>query len=135
MKKPTIDSIKIVVTIDEYPDLSYLDQFENSQDPEERKYYEQDQERKRQYNEGYWNCIGIQAQTEIKIPGKYGSTLHTITSPGLWGIESNSGNQYFKKVAREEADNLKHDLRALNVSLKGYNDKRLKALGEFITDI
>lgn len=139
MKKPTIDSIKIVVTIDEYPDLSYLDQFENSQDPEECKYYERDQERKRQYNDGYWNCIAIQAQATIQIEQTNITpkcwTLHTITSPGLWGIESNSGNDYFMEIAAEEVDGLHADLRALNVALRGFNKLKAEALEEFIQDI
>lgn len=137
MKKPTINSIKIVVTIDEYPDLSYLDQFENSQDPEERKYYKQDQERKRQYNEGRWNCIGIQAQATIQIEQTDSKcwSLHRITSPGLWGIESESGVVYFNDVAREECNSLEHDLRALNVAMRGYNNKVNEAMSEFITDM
>ena len=138
MKKPTIGSIKIVVTIDEWPDLSYLDQFKNSQDPEEQKHYIQDQERKRQYKAGYWNFIGIQAQATIQIehpgtPKCY--TCHTITSPGLWGIESNSGNDYFMEVAEEEVDALHADLRALNVALRGFSKLKAEALEEFITDM
>ena len=130
MKKVTIGEIMIEVVGDEFPDLSYLDQFENSGDPILRVNHKANQERKQAYNEAKWWCIGIRASANIDIhqDDKH-RTTHSISSPGLWGIESDSDKSYFEEVAREELNQLYHDLTALNVDVsdfKWHGDEAIK---------
>lgn len=110
---------------DEYPDLSYLDQFEDSNDSEERKYYKRDQERKSEYG-AYWYMLGIVAYAEIGIPilkpnGEVSHyTIQKVSSGGLWGIESDSGEDYFESIEREELDSLREILKSMNVNIREF---------------
>lgn len=45
-----------------------------------------------------WHMIGIVAEAEITVAG----VIQTITSGGLWGIESDSSDDYLREVADEE---------------------------------
>lgn len=54
-----------------------------------------------------WHFVGIQARATIKIP--YGTNPDCwinskMLSPGLWGIESDSGDEYFQEVYQEERE-------------------------------
>lgn len=67
--------------------------------------------------------VGIFVEAEILVPGGlYDSkgepvmTTQTIRSPGLWGIESDSEQSYFREVAGEEIDALIDQLTALGIS-------------------
>ncbi len=63
---------------------------------------QQDFERMEAYNRNYWGLVGIQAKASIVING----VCQRIGSGGLWGIESDSGQDYLKEVAREQLDEL-----------------------------
>ena len=68
-------------------------------------------------NRGDWCMVGVRAEAEISIPTGPGySTLQTIHSGGLWGIESNSGADYIASVEKDELDNLRAQLTALGFS-------------------
>lgn len=123
-------SIKVCKIVDEYPDLSHLDQYENSTDKDEKKYYKKDQERKKAYNEDYWHMVGIRVEAKIGIGTEKSRTIQTISSAGLWGIESDSDKDYFTTVAIEEADELRDQLDALNIDLADFNDLLEEALTE-----
>jgi len=93
-----------IVRPDEYPDLTWLDT-------------ESDRERLDAFHEGAWHMIGIQATTDILIPLDGYCVSQTISSPGLWGVESDAGEAHFDKVFAEECDSLAAMLGALGVKL------------------
>ncbi len=68
-------------------------------------------DRYRQYQNGDFGFVGIQAEAEIVVNG----VCQIITSGGLWGIESDSGPQYLSEVEQEEIDQLKAILGSLLV--------------------
>ena len=123
---PFLYDMEVKTVYDDYPDLSYLDQYEDSDDPEEQKYYEQDQKRKESYGDT-WNMVGIKAVATIYIPFKVVTNkgeeinfhVETIDSGGLWSIESDSDKTYFTEVAEDQINHLKGYLDMLNVNTKG----------------
>jgi hypothetical protein len=96
-----VTEIKCEQLIDEYPDLSWLDQFKDSTDPEEQLYYKRDQERLAAYGDD-WHMVGIRAVAKVKVPTQGSWIMTRISSPGLWGIESDSAESYFNEVFQEE---------------------------------
>lgn len=62
------------------------------------KYGLQDYQRVRDLDRGEWCYLGVYATAQIVV----GDTVQTIKSPGLWGVESDSGEDYLKLVADEE---------------------------------
>lgn len=81
-----------------------------------------DFKRMEEYNQGYWQFIGVGAEAEISIPdgGRTSRDVATavvqhITSGGLWGIESDSGD-YLNEVGQEQLSELKTQLLALGFS-------------------
>lgn len=106
------------------PSFNYVDKHghalpENT--PEEvRKYVRQDYERMEDLHRGDWCFIGIRAEAEV-MPNtvldtpdgkKWHGVVQRVTSGGLWGIESDSGESYFSEVEQEELSNLKDELKA-----------------------
>lgn len=71
-----------------------------------------DYERMESYNNGDWSYIGIRAECEIVI----GNVCQTITSGGLWGIESDSDESHFVSVEDEELHELRSQLYELGFS-------------------
>ena len=63
---------------DEYPDTSWLDD-------------DAGRERLDAFREGTWHLIGIQASANVLIPLGSHFVTQTVTSPGLFGIESDFG--------------------------------------------
>jgi hypothetical protein len=84
---------------DPYPDASYLDQ-------------EGFEDRRQQYENQQFEFIGIRAEAEIVIAG----VCQTITSGGLWGIESDSTPEYLTEVEQEETEQLWAILQSLGFS-------------------
>lgn len=67
------------------------------------EYRAQDQTRLDAWRAGDWSFIGIQAEATIYVPiGQGCFSTYTLTSPGLWGIESDSGEECFAEVFEEE---------------------------------
>lgn len=62
----------------------------------------EDYKRMEQFQNGSVCMIGIRAQATIKIPLNGSTYLQTFKSPGVWSIESDSGDEYFKEVFGEE---------------------------------
>lgn len=88
-----------------------------------RGYVRQDYERMESLNAGNWCFIGIRAEAEIRYPymteGRGGRTYFktdVITSDGLYGIESDAGDDHIKSTIQEELSQLKAQLLALGVS-------------------
>lgn len=93
----------------------------NDEDPE-TSYLEQDEfkERYEQYKNDQFSFVGVKVVAEVytkQAAGGYRS--HTIESGGLWGIESDSGKEYFAEVANDEAGQLKDELQKLNIDMAG----------------
>jgi hypothetical protein len=84
--------------IDHDPDYSYLDPIEN-------------RDRLNGLYEGNWHYIGIMARAVVTING----TIQTIRSGGLWGIESDSGEDYLTSVENEEKEALIDILSTLGI--------------------
>ncbi len=84
---------------DLFPDASYLEA-------------ESFQERRQQYDNGDFGFIGIRAEAEIVVAG----VCQTITSGGLWGIESDSAHDYLFEIEQEEIEQLQEILQALGFS-------------------
>ena len=102
---PKVQSIRVRVMPDEDPDTSHFD----SGDPE---YKDQDEDRREQYERGDFSFVGVRAEAEVVIEG----VVQTLTSGALWGIESDSGEEYIEGVALEEYDGLRDILKAVGVS-------------------
>lgn len=73
-------------------------------------YGKQDFERMESLNNGNWCFIGIIAKAEIRTKN---GTSQTITSGGLWGIESDSGEDYLGQVGKEQLEGLRQELKSL----------------------
>ena len=88
---------KAMVTIerqivdDQNPDASFLEQ--------EGMGFE---DRLAAYRNGDFSFVGVRAVATIKTPYGHDFIESKLTSPGLWGIESDSGETYFNEVFAEE---------------------------------
>jgi hypothetical protein len=76
------------------------------------KYTKQDYARMQAYNNQDWCYIGIRAESKIVVDGH----IQTITSSGLWGIESDSDRDYLESIESEELADLRTQLYALGFS-------------------
>ena len=117
-----IESISCQQIFDVDGDISYLQQYDiNSKNHEERKYALQDKKRLEAYYNDEWYFIGIQAKAKIRING----ISQTINSGGLYGIESDSGDEYFDEVFEEQKEDLKNNLLELGFSEKEIAQKEV----------
>lgn len=82
-----------------------------------RKYGMQDYRRAEDYGNG-WSYVGIYAEATIEVNGRE----QTIRSGGCYGIESDSGEDYFAEVAADALNELAADLSAL-----GFSRRAIKA--------
>lgn len=73
-----------------------------------KKYGLQDFERMEKLNKGYWYFMGIRAEARTWNPKN--ELTQKITSGGLYGIESDAGNDCFKEVEAEELSQLRGEL-------------------------
>lgn len=107
MLKAKIERVWVEVLPDTDPDTSYLYQA----DPDFS-------ERRELYERGGFDFVGVRACAELRFETEQGGWIigPTITTPGLWGIESDSGEDYLQEVGAEEADQLPDMLQALGVS-------------------
>lgn len=97
-------------------DASYLEQdYDDVVDPIERqKYKNYDAARLKALALGDWYFIGLRARATIVITRDTGySTVYELTSAGLWGIESDSGEDYLQSVYEEECATLRADIEAM----------------------
>ena len=86
------------------------------------KYGMQDYKRMEGLNNGDWGFIGIQAEAKVSYAIGGGSRrLEDLTSGGLWGIESDSGD-YLAEVVKDELIDLKSHLEKFNVDLSNWDE-------------
>lgn len=90
---------------DDCPDTSYLEQ-------------EGFEDRLEQYRQGSFDYVGLRATVEVPIPYGADRILVRIESPGLWGIESDSGEDYFDSIFQEESETLADMLAELGVKVQ-----------------
>lgn len=127
---------EMVKEMDEYPDLSYLGEFsdtpeENAIDHRARsgernalryfnpatEYGELDYERMMAYKMGHWYMVHVAAKVTVKIPFGDGYILHTVESPGLWGVESDSDDDYVHEIFKEESRTLEQMLTKMGMEV------------------
>lgn len=92
--------IKIVcdIQLDDSADVSYIGNIATTLEENLA-----DEARLQSYYHGDWHMIGVRATAEISIPyGEISWTIAHISSPGVWGIESDSSEEYLKAIYAEE---------------------------------
>lgn len=145
-RKVKILSVTIQHKVDDSPDKSWIGKYSNAAgdddktiDREERgdagrgeyRYFiaansgeetgnaasvEEDYKRMESYNRGDWCFYGIIAKAQVQLARH--STIQTIRSGGLWGVESDSGDDYLNEVADEELAHLRGELEAIGCTTK-----------------
>jgi hypothetical protein len=100
----TIDSIEIETIPDDDPDVSWLEQ-------------EGFEDRRETYELGYWYLFGVRllARITLEHAGRIPETIE-LRTPGLWGVESDAGEEYLDEIAADELPMLVEDLRAFGFS-------------------
>lgn len=144
MKK--ILEVKVEAVLDEDPDLSFLGEYTNTweegaietgRDGGYFRYFvpaltgeqtgnpdspQEDFDRMEAYNRSDWHMVGVRASARIAInPGRPASqtqytVLEDITTPGVWGVESDGGDDYLEELGGEELESLKDLLGELGFS-------------------
>jgi hypothetical protein len=90
---------------DQCPDWSYLEQDEFA-------------DRLKEFQRDEFYFVGVRAAVEINIPhGPDTFITQRITTPGLWGIESDSGKAYLHEVFTEESEVLASMLSELGIEV------------------
>jgi hypothetical protein len=99
-----------------------------------RKYVRQDYERMERFNQGSWCFVGVRAEASYVLQswGCWDTSanmfsggcgpIQTLTSGGLFGIESDSDSKYFAEVGRWELADLKAQLLALGFSKRAISN-------------
>lgn len=80
------------------------------QDP---AYKAEDQARLDAYNRGDWYFVGIRAVATIWIIKANVGTSYTLRSAGIWGMESDSSEDYFNETYEDEKATLLGDIKAM----------------------
>jgi hypothetical protein len=142
-RKVTIESITIQHYMDTDPDLSHLGRYSDEPGPDcidrqargdmgrnEFRYFipgntaeetgspdspQHDYERMETYNRGHWYMLGIRARAVIRIPMGSDAIVHVIESPGIWGVESDGGEEYQYEIEADQLHELKTMLEALGI--------------------
>ena len=143
-EKIKIESITVERINDNQPDLSWLEssvengkidscQYSQKDYDEDRenteKYIEQDQARLESYYQGNWNMLGIRAIAKVSYSiGNGNRRLETLTSGGIWGVESDSDQDYFETLEQEELDNLKEHLETFGVDVSDFEEKSIESI-------
>lgn len=148
MKKRTLNRIEIRLATDTNPDLSWIGDYSGTRGPEDRtidrqargdrsrgeyRYFiacnsgeetgnpdsvEQNYQRMEDYNRCEWCCYGVIVRAVIDVHESNHRRTMAIDSPGLWGVESDSGEDYFREVARDELSVIRAELTDLGITDK-----------------
>lgn len=66
------------------------------------------------FKRGAWGYIGVVARAIIRVPvGGKSIAFYHLDSPGLWGVESDAGEEYLNEVYHEQVAELIGHLRAI----------------------
>jgi hypothetical protein len=117
-----IKSVRLVLTNDDDPDLSWLEpdsgNYDDCTSEEKAHYLAQDAERLAGYGTTWWS-VGVSAVAQLQIGSVIGNKVSTA---GLWGIESDSDDGYFDQVGADELCELREMLVALCFSTETINE-------------
>jgi hypothetical protein len=78
---------------------------------------EADEERLAAYERGEFHFVGLRARITLFIPFGNDKIMQDIQSPGLWGVESDSTEEYLSEVFNDECEVLIHMLTELGVAV------------------
>jgi len=109
--------IRVLVEHDPDPDVSFLEQDEF-------------EDRLAAYKRGEFDFVGVRAEADVVVEG----VVQTLTSGGLWGVESDSGEEYVVSVAVEEYEQLRRVLKTIGVptaQLPNADEKQVRAWVEW----
>lgn len=111
-----IESVYVQLVHDDDPDASWLEQ-----SPRELGSITAAVENRRRLlalQRGDWYFVGARLAADVLIhhDGRTPERL-TLTTPGVWGIESDSDVDYFREVALDDWDYLAADLAALGLDI------------------
>jgi hypothetical protein len=92
-----------------------------------REYSLQNFKRAERLNSGEWNFISISSEARV-LTSYDGKTwlINTLSSGGLYGIESDSEESYLKSIEDEELDSLKDVLKEYGFSDEEINKAEIK---------
>jgi hypothetical protein len=68
-------------------------------------------DREADYYAGKWEYIGIMARAVVRVVRNGNGTIYVLESAGLFGIESDSGDECLNEVFQEEKNSLLADLK------------------------
>lgn len=114
-----MSNVKVTVTFkreecdDNNPDLSWLEQTDAQMG---EGFEAQSTKRLAEYNRGDWHMIGIRAVATIQVERGNFTTCYELSSPGLWGIESDSEQSYLESVFKDECSVLQADIEAMKTA-------------------
>ena len=81
---------------------------------EPEDYLEKTDPRYLSFQKGDWYGVGIRATANIFIVENETATIYRMTSPGLWGIESDSPREYYQQIFEDEKALLKSHLEKMH---------------------
>ncbi len=118
------------MSVDEHhKELSRLGYSRGLSEDYARHYCRRDFERMETYGKDWW-MLGIWAEANVVI----NNVIQTVSSGGLFGVESDSKGDYLIEVAREEIVSLKAIMEAMGLVSDDLEDMAEKAVEEFIAD-
>jgi hypothetical protein len=136
-----VERVEFRRVTDDNPDLSHLTDPERYSDvpsAEAERYREADSDRLRDFQQGAWEFLGVQAVAKVRLflsshPGGHVQKME-VCSGGLWGIESDSDAAYFAEVEAEQRADLEDNLAALGLRIdgEGTDAQALDSLAEFV---
>lgn len=83
-----------------------------------KEYGMQDYLRMESINNGNIWFMGIIAKAILNVAG----TVQSISSGGLWGIESDSSKDYIIEIEHEQLNKVKEQLQALNIDITNFDN-------------
>jgi hypothetical protein len=75
-------------------------------------------ERLRAFQGNEWHFIGVRAKAIVEVVQAQTAVRYEFLSPGLWGVESDSDEEYLKSVFEDECEILKNDLALIGEHFK-----------------
>ena len=92
------------------------DNYKGEPEAEARTYTLQDYERLESYDRGAWLMLGVSAEADVEVDSDVGRIVQTISSGGLWGVESDGDDEHRREVAGEQLAELQEMLSAFDLT-------------------
>lgn len=120
-----LEAVAITVESDDHPPLDYLGTYQDEPGPDDRtidrrkrgdhrrgtfRYFvsevadhaEENYERMERFMRGELVSYGVKAEATFSVD----DTVQSIESPGVWGVESDTGENYANAIASEQLERL-----------------------------